>query len=191
MSNFIIAIIIIAVVCGSGVAFTYLKKKGVKMDKVIENVETVTDDAGVIIKAGKSLSGNKAFDILDLIDAFAKKAVSAVEQLYISSQLPADQRKPKAKEIILNGLEIAGIKDTPQLDAMIEMIIESIIFDSKSDTERKGQEDTTLKKQITQLTAEKTQLQAEVNVSNTNVANAQQKATELSQKLTAVQNAVK
>ena len=190
MSNFVITIIIIAAVCGSGVAFAYLKKKGVKMDTVIKDVETAADDAGVIIKAGKSLSGNKAFDILDLIDTFAKKAVNAVEQLYISNQLPSDQRKSKAKEIILNNLKLVGIKETAEIDTMIDMIIESIVFDSKTDVEKKGQEDTTLKNQITQLTAEKTQLQSQVIAANSNIAKAQQEIITLKNKLSTIQTAI-
>lgn len=184
MSNFTIAIIIILGVCGAvGFEFTYLKKKGIKIDSILKEASNATDEAGVIIKAGKSLTNNKVFDILDLVDNLAKKAVKAVQQLYISSQLSGDERKTKAKEIIQEGLKFAGIKETTELDALIDTVIESSVFDNKTDSEKKGQEENTLQKQVTQL-------KEEVQNSTNTTEKANQKVTELTQKLNTIQNTV-
>ncbi|MCR3760433.1 bZIP transcription factor [Clostridium felsineum] len=182
--NFIIAMVIILGVCGAGFVFAFLKKKGIKVDAIIKDSQEVLQDAGTIIKAGQSISPNPIFTKLDLIDKLALTVVGGTQQLYISSQLPADQRKSKAKEEILKGLNAANIKDTAQLDSFIDMAIESAIYNSKTDTEKKNQEQNTLQLQINQLTTEKAQLQT----SNTELVN---KNTELTNKLNTVLSTVK
>ncbi|ADZ20362.1 hypothetical protein BJV85_002685 [Clostridium acetobutylicum] len=106
------------------------------------------------------------------------------KQLYISSQLPADQRKDNAKKLISAGLKVANISETLSSDIFIDAVLEQIIYDSKIDTEKKSQEQNTLQLQISQLTTEKAKLQA----SNTELVN---KNTELTNKLTSIQSAVK
>ncbi|KHD34430.1 hypothetical protein NL50_17290 [Clostridium acetobutylicum] len=183
--NFIIAMVIILGVCGAGYVFAYLKKKGVNVSTGIKEAGVIIEDAGTIIKAGKSLEpNNKILNVLDIIDTLAEKAVKAVEQLYISSQLSADQRKIKAKEIIQAGLKFAEIKETTEIDTLIDAAIEQIIVGAKSETEKKSQEQNTLQAQINQLNTEKAQLQA----SNSELAN---KNGELINKLTSIQSVVK
>lgn len=188
--SFIIALVIILGVCGAGFIFAFLKKKGIKVDTVLEDAKEVVEDAGVVIQAGKSLSSNPIFNKLDLIDRLAQEAVGTAQQLYISSQLPAEQRKEKAKEIMSQGFKEANIKETPELDNLVDMAIEYAVYNSKSDAEKTGQQqnalaqqNTVLQNQIAQLNAEKAQLQAQI----TELTN---KNTELNDKLTAVKSTV-
>lgn len=163
--NFIIAMVIILGVCGAvGYGFAFLKKKGINVSTGIKEAGVIVEDAGTIIKAGKSLNpNNDILNVLDIIDTLATKAVKAVEQLYISSQLNADQRKVKAKEIIQSGLKFAGIKETPEIDTLIDAAIEQTIDNSKTDTEKQAQKQNTIQSQVQQLTDEKEKLQATIN----------------------------
>ncbi|URZ06500.1 bZIP transcription factor [Clostridium felsineum] len=183
--NFIIAMVIILGVCGAGFVFAYLKKKGFKTGTVLAEAQTIVGDVGTAIRAAESLApNNRTLNLLDTIDKIVYKSVMGTNQMYISSQLPADQRKDNAKKLISAGLKIANISETPSLDIFIDAVLEQTIYDSKTDTEKKNQEQNTLQAQITQLTAEKAQLQA----SNTDLAN---KNTELSNKLNTVLSTVK
>lgn len=188
--NFIIALVIILGVCGAGFCFAFLKKKGIKVDTVLEDVKEVVEDAGVVIQAGKSISSNPIFNKLDLIDRLAQEAVGTAQQLYISSQLPAEQRKEKALKIMSQGFKEANIKETPELDNLANMAIEYAVYNSKSDTEKAGQQqnilaqqNTNLQNQITQLNIDKAQLQTQITeLTNKNV--------ELNDKLIAVKSTV-
>lgn len=188
--NFIIALVIILGVCGAGFCFAFLKKKGIKVDTVLEDAKEVVEDAGVAIQAGKSISSNPIFNKLDLIDRLAQEAVGTAQQLYISSQLPAEQRKEKALKIMSQGFKEANINETPELDNLANMAIEYAVYNSKSDTEKAGQQqnilaqqNTALQKQITQLNIDKAQLQTQITeLTNKNV--------ELNDKLTAVKSTV-
>lgn len=170
--NFLIAIVITLGVCGAvGFLFAFLKKKGVKVDTVLEDVKTVVDEAGIVIKAGKSLAPSPLINNLDIIYSIIEEAVKSAQQLYISSQLPIDQRKIKAKEIILDGLKAVNIEDTPELDVFINSVIEGAVFDTKTPEEKKIQEQNTLQDQLNTLNAANTKLVAENQSLNEKLAN--------------------
>ncbi|APM41266.1 hypothetical protein BS101_11840 [Clostridium kluyveri] len=89
------------------------------------------------------------------------KATKAVQQLYISSQLPAEQRKDKAIEIIKEGLKAFDIKITPAIEKIIDASVEEIVLDSKTPEEQRNQRQDNLLQQVSQLQAQVTQLTAE------------------------------
>ncbi|WP_026881428.1 hypothetical protein [Clostridium akagii] len=186
MSNYnlyVAVIIIVVVIGGMAIVAPYLKKKGIKAGTILENVEADVIKAGTIIKAAESLSPSPVLNYLDIIDSLAEKAVKAAQQLYISSQLPLDQRKTKAREIILDGLKTAKIADTSELDTLIDAVIESTILDTKTPEEQKTQEQNTLTQQNTALQATVTQL-------NTDKAQLEQQIVDLTAKINTVQATV-
>ena len=88
------------------------------------------------------------------------------------------------------GFKEANIKETPELDNLVDMAIEYAVYNSKSDAEKIGQQqntlaqqNTALQNQIVQLNNDKSQLQSQI----TELTN---KNTELSDKLTAVKSTV-
>lgn len=170
--NLIIALIIILGVCGAvGFGFNFLKKKGIKVDTLLKDVSDVVDEAGIAIKAGKSLAPSPLLNEIDVVYTIIAKAVKSAQQLYISSQLPVDQRKIKAKEIILDGLKAVNIEDTPELDTFINSVIEGAVFDTKTPEERKAQEQNTLQDQVKSLTDTNTKLVVENQQLNEKLAN--------------------
>lgn len=115
-----------------------------------------------------SNKAGKATGILDLIDKLGIKSTKAVQQLAISSQLPLEQRKEKAKESIKEGLAAFKITTTPKLEKVIDATIQQMVFDSKTPEEQRNQCQNTLLEQISQLqiqisqlTIEKSQLEAQ------------------------------
>lgn len=188
MSNVEILLIVGGVSAGIGgtlfLLFPYLKKIGVNLEDGFKKVETALKGADGAIKAAEVIMPeNKEINTLETIDKLAQIGVNEAEQLYISSQISSDERKDKAIETAEAGLKSIGIEVTPEIKTVIDGVIEAIIYASKSKDEIKAQESKTmqnttiaLQKQVTQLTADKAQLQ------NTNQ--------QLTQKLAAVKNTV-
>lgn len=183
--NFLIVLVIILGVCGSGFIFAYLKNKGINVSTGIKEAGVIVQDAGTAIRAAESLApNNKTLNTLDAIDRIVYKGVMGTSQLYISSQLPAAQRKINAKKAISAGLKAINIKETTELDTFIDAVLEQTIYDSKTDAEKKNQEQGILQTQVIELTKEKAQLQ----IDNTDLT---AKNVELVNKLTSIQTAVK
>lgn len=159
-----------------------LIKKGVKIDKYIDTANNVLTKIDPILSvANEVLPNNPALKIIDLIDSRAKEAVAAAEQMYISTQLTADQRKAKAKELVTIALTTVGIKVTPDIEKIIDGAIEAEVF-------ALGHADSTQKTLINNLTKQNTQLKIQVATANSNTIKVQQEAAELKQKLTTTQN---
>ncbi|BAH05569.1 hypothetical protein [Clostridium kluyveri] len=111
---------------------------------------------------------SRATGILDLIDKLGIKSTKAAQQLAISSQLPLEQRKEKAKESIKEGLAAFKITITPKLEKVIDDTIQEMVFDSKAPEEQRNQcqkalleQISQLQVQISQLATEKSQLEAQ------------------------------
>lgn len=180
----IIIFTIIALVIAAYVyVIPYLKKKGFNTKGILDKTEQGLEDAGAVLDVVGELKPSNALNVLNIIREFALDATRGAQQLYISSQLPLDQRRQTAKDEIINGLKIFNIPITADIEKLINIIIERMVFDSKTDDEKRGQEQSTLQKQINQLQQDKTQLQ-------TSNANIQQQVTALQQKITTVQNTV-
>ena len=104
-------------VCGAvTVVFPVLKTKGIDTGNLLEKANAVlTGVDGLISVAGKIIPNNPAINVLSTIDKYAHIAVNQAEQLYITSQLPADQRNTKAKDTINAALKTMGIDVTPEI----------------------------------------------------------------------------
>lgn len=157
----IIAVITVGI---GGLGIMFLRKKGITASSMLKTAETGLDSAETIIQMGESLITNKSSKILsflNILDKLVLKATKAVQQLYISSQLPAEQRKDKAIEIITEGLKTFDIKITPAIEKIIDASVEEIVLDSKTPEEQRNQRQDNLLQQVSQLQAQVTQLTAE------------------------------
>lgn len=109
-------------------AISYLSKK-VNVEKTIRNVEKgLTAADGVLTVASELLPGNSIVNALKIVDKYAHVGVNQAEQLYLTSQLPADQRNTKAKETIYAALTAANIVVTPEIEKIIDGAIETEVL---------------------------------------------------------------
>lgn len=188
MSNLNILLIALGVAIGvSGALFVVLpilKNKGVKLDKVLEKADAILDGADGVINAAKVVvPENKTISLLDIIEKEAHRAVNSAQQLFISSQLPADKRKEKAKEYALAALKVLKIDVTPELETSIDGAIEDVIYASKTPEEIEKQKQQIAQNTTSQLQTEKEKLQ----VSNTQL---QQENIQLRNTISTIQGAV-
>lgn len=187
MANYETVAIIISLIVGVigtlAVVFPLAKKKGINTGEILKDVEEGAEDVENVINAAQEIVPSKALNVLDLVDKLALKATKAARQMYISSQLPLDQRKISAKNAIIAGLKAFNIPITANLDVVIDMAIEKCVIDTKTPDEIIIQENGTTQKIISELQKQIADLQA------TN-ANLTQANTELTNKVNIVQNTV-
>lgn len=131
-SVILLAFILIVVTCvlvSIIVIIPKLIKNGIKVDGYINTVNNVLAKIDPILSVvNQVLPNDPAMKVIDFIDNIAKKAVAAAEQMYISTQLPKDQRNAKAKELIDAALTASGVKITPEIEEIIDGAIESEVM---------------------------------------------------------------
>lgn len=124
-----ILIVVTCVLVSIIVIIPKLTKNGIKVDGYINTVNNVLTKIDPILSIVNQVFPNDpAMKIIDFIDNIAKKAVDAAEQMYISTQLPKDQRNAKAKELIDAALTASGVKVTPEIEKIIDGAIESEVM---------------------------------------------------------------
>lgn len=167
MSSIILVSCVIGIAVGMGATvlfmFPILKKKGVKTEEILQKVDKGLDATDGVLKIAEGiLPDNKAIDVLEKIQKYAKMGVNQAEQLCIASTLPADQRNAKAKDTIYAALQLAGIDKTPEVDKVVDGALEAEVLalghapvDVKLLQDAKSQ----LEAQNAQLQTEKGQLQ--------------------------------
>jgi len=133
MSNLEIVSIILGVTAGIEtmllIGFSFLKSKGINTQDVLEKTDkALTATEGVINVASAILPGNPIVDGLKVVEKYAHVGVNQAEQLYLASQLPADQRNVKAKETIYAAVTAANITVTPELQKIIDGAIEAEVL---------------------------------------------------------------
>jgi uncharacterized coiled-coil protein SlyX len=162
-------LVIAAVIFGStviiGVVFPYLNKKGINAKAILDDVQKGLEEVKTGLEVVKEVAPSTQLDILSIVEKYAEIGVEKAQQLYISSQLQGSDRKASAKETIVNTLKELNIPVTDNLDKLIDDIIESKVFSSKTDVEiniqeRKATQDTItdLQKQLADLQVTKATL---------------------------------
>jgi Flp pilus assembly protein CpaB len=172
MSNEIIAMLTVVgvvVVVFGGIAYLlpYIKDKGVDMSNLVNKAEQVLNGVDSVVSVADTiLPNNPTVNFIKTIDKYAKLAVGQAEQLYIKSQLPADQRNAQAKETINLVLKNLNIEVTPDIQKIIDGAIEAevLALGHKSKTEQeKETERISLITQNQQLQQVNSQLQNKLN----------------------------
>ena len=125
----VLLIFVVAIVAVITIAIPFLIKKDINIQAYLKQAETILNTAEDITNTvGGILPATPAISILKILEVWASKAVGGAEQLYVSSQLPADQRNAKAKEIVYAALKIAGVIVTPELETLINGAIEESVL---------------------------------------------------------------
>jgi FtsZ-binding cell division protein ZapB len=188
MTNLTILFTIIGLAIGVGatvlVFLPYLKKKGVDTGEILGKVDAGLKEVRKYTDAAKSIvPGNKFLNILSIIEHYAEIAVGQAQQLNISSQLPADQRKKSAEDYVYSVLQKLGIEVDDNVRTIVSGVIESKVYELKSPEEKKSAGQTATQTQISQLQTQNSQLQSERD-------KLQQENGELGKKVADMQNIV-
>jgi FtsZ-binding cell division protein ZapB len=188
MSDLTILFTIIGLAIGVGatvlVFLPYLKKKGVDTGEILGKVDAGLKEVRKYTDAAKSIvPGNKFLNILSIIEHYAEIGVGQAQQLNISSQLPADQRKKSAEDYVYSVLQKLGIEVDDNVRTIVSGVIESKVYELKSPEEKKSAGQTAAQTQVSQLQAQNSQLQSERD-------KLRQENEELKQKVTMIQNTV-
>ncbi|PRR86893.1 hypothetical protein [Clostridium luticellarii] len=166
MSNLNILFTIIGLAVGVGITvllfLPYLKKKGIGTEDILQRVEDGLQEVKKYTDAAKAIvPGNKFLNILSLIEHYAEIGVEQAQQLNVSSQLPADERKKNAEDYVYSVLDKLGIKVDDNVKAIVSGVIESKVYELKSPEEKKSAQQTAAQVQISQLQIQASQLQSE------------------------------
>lgn len=128
---FILFISLVAVLVCVGVMLLLprLIKRGVDVTGLLEKasmtvsaMDTVTDTLKTLFPATPGLS------LIDKILDYAYRAVASAEQMYKASQIPGEQRKVEATNLVYAFLKAAGIEVTPELKPVVDGAIEASVY---------------------------------------------------------------
>lgn len=133
MNHYEIVLLILGIVGGmvftSAVLIPLLKKKGVKTDQVIDQVQTGLEVADKVLDGVQAaLPGIPGIAVVDKVIELASKSVSAAEQMKKSNQIPADQRKATAVQLVRDYLTAANVEITPDIEKVIAGAVEAAVF---------------------------------------------------------------
>lgn len=125
----LVVVIVAAVLLGVTLLIPYLIKKGVNMSSAIATTGEAIQTADLVVDG---LTGifpeTKALAVVDKIIEYAKQGVKAAEQMYKASLIEADKRKAEATNIIFDCLKVAEIEITPEVQKVVQGLIEAAVF---------------------------------------------------------------
>jgi hypothetical protein len=172
--------------------FGYLKYKKInvagwftKVETAIKNIEDVTSSLGNYA-TGKTAT---ALNFSELIAKVSLKIVTGIEQLYLSGQLPAEQRKPAAVKAEENFLTSQGIKVTDELRNVISIAIEEAVKESDS-TDINAKIDKLVQEKIVPLQKEKDAIESNLTIATNENLTLKNKVSTLQNKISTIQNTV-
>lgn len=106
-----------------------LIKRGVNVSGTIEKADLAISTLDSLTDTIKALFPNApGLDMVDKILAYAQKAVDSAEQLYKTSQIPENQRKAEATQLVYICLQTAGVDVTEDMKRIIDGAIEAAVY---------------------------------------------------------------
>ena len=106
-----------------------LIKRGVDVSGTIEKADLAISTLDSLTDTIKALFPNApGLDMVDKILVYAQKAVDSAEQLYKTSQIPENQRKAEATQLVYICLQEAGVDVTEDMMKIIDGAIEAAVF---------------------------------------------------------------
>lgn len=106
-----------------------LIRRGADVDGTIEKADLAISTLDSLTGTIKALFPNTpGLDTVDKILNYAKKAVDSAEQLYKTSQIPAEQRKAEATRLVHICLQAAGVDVTEDMQKIIDGAIEAAVY---------------------------------------------------------------
>ena len=106
-----------------------LIKRGVDVSGTIEKADLAISTLDSLTDTIKALFPNTpGLDMVDKILVYAQKAVDSAEQLYKTSQIPEEQRKAEATQLVYICLQAAGVDVTEDMKKIIDGAIEAAVY---------------------------------------------------------------
>lgn len=106
-----------------------LIKRGVDVSGTIEKADLAISALDSLTDTIKALFPNTpGLDMVDKILLYAQKAVDSAEQLYKTSQIPEEQRKAEATQLVYICLQAAGVDVTEDMKKIIDGAIEAAVY---------------------------------------------------------------
>lgn len=127
----ILAIGLMTVLVFGGVSLLvpYLIRKGVDVSGLLGKTDLTVDALYTITETLQTLfPKSAALNIVDRVLTYADKAVENAEQLYLTSQIPAGQRKEEATKLVYQFLANSGVEVTEELKPIVDGAIEAAVY---------------------------------------------------------------
>lgn len=127
----ILFVIIVALAVALCVLFLVplLIKKGADVSGAIEKADLAISTLDSLTDTIKALFPNApGLDMVDKILVYAQKAVDSAEQLYKTSQIPENQRKAEATQLVYICLQAAGVDVTEDMKKIVDGAIEAAVY---------------------------------------------------------------
>lgn len=106
-----------------------LVKRGVNVSGVIAKADMAISAMDTLTNTVKTLfPETPGIDLVDKILTYAQKAADSAEQLYLTSQIPEEQRKQEAMQLVRKCLQAAGITITEDMQTIIDGAIEAAVY---------------------------------------------------------------
>jgi len=130
MENIILIIgIVLCVTGGLFILLPLLKNRGVQVGEILAGAGTALGTVGKVIDGLRGfLPDNPGLTIADKVTGYATRGVLAAEQLYLSSQLPADRRHDEAVRLAYEFIEASGIEITDDVKKVVEGAIQGAVY---------------------------------------------------------------
>ena len=130
------------IVLGALGGITYCRKKGINIDKNIDNFSTVVNAAEPIVGVADALlPNNPAVAVLKTIEGWAKIAAGNAEELKHAGDINGDQRATAAEKVVTAVLKELNVEVTDNRKILIDAAIKDTVgsFGHKEPTEAEKQ----------------------------------------------------
>lgn len=127
---YIMAIIVFAVLVMVGVLWMLprLIKRGVDVSGIVDKANITLTALDTMADMIGKLFPNAPMGIVDKVLNYAMEAVLAAEQMYKASQIPGEERKQTAAELVYKFLEAAGVEVNEDMKRIVDGAIEASVY---------------------------------------------------------------
>ena len=127
---YIMALIVFAVLVMVGVLWMLprLIKRGVDVSGIVDKANITLTALDTMADMIGKLFPNAPMGIVDKVLNYAMEAVLAAEQMYKASQIPGEERKQTAAELVYKFLEAAGVEVNEDVKRIVDGAIEASVY---------------------------------------------------------------
>lgn len=130
----LIGVIVVLMFVFIALVLPWAIRKGLPVGGLINATGATLSAADLIIESLKGLLPESVYvNLIDRIIEWGKKAAEAAEQLYKSDQLPREERKTKARDLVMDMLVAAKIDITPEIEKIVDGAIEAGVLTLEKD----------------------------------------------------------
>ncbi len=130
----LIGVIVVLMFVFIALVLPWVIRKGLPVGGLINATGATLSAADLIIESLKGLLPESVYvNLIDRIIEWGKKAAEAAEQLYKSDQLPREERKTKARDLVMDMLVAAKIDITPEIEKIVDGAIEAGVLTLEKD----------------------------------------------------------